>query len=80
MKKLNVIDKIVFLINSFVATLLLLSYILPLVPPKTFTILSVLSLFVPFLILVNVIFFVYWLIKLKRQLILLKNTISLMKK
>ena len=70
MKKLKFFEKIVFFLNSIVAFLLLLSYILPHVPPKTFATLSVLSLGVPFLILLNVLFFVYWLFKVKKQLIL----------
>lgn len=70
MAKLNVIDKFIFFINSVVATLLLLSYILPFVPPKAFAFLSVLSLAVPFLMLVNMVFALYWLLKLKRQFLL----------
>ena len=70
MKKLNFIEKIVFFFNSIAAFLLLLSYVLPKVPPKTFAPLSVLSLGVPLLILLNVLFFVYWLLKVKKQLIL----------
>ena len=70
MKNLKLIDKIIYVVNALVATMLLLSYFLPFFPPKTFAILSVLSLGVPFLILTNVIFFIYWLIKVKKQLIL----------
>ncbi len=70
MKNLKLIDKIIYLINGLLAFVLLLSYLLPFVPPKTFALLSVLSLGVPFLILINAIFFLYWLIKLKKQLIL----------
>lgn len=70
MKKLNLINKVVFLLNTFAAAILLLSYVLPFVPPKSFGVLSVLSLAVPFLILVNIIFFTYWIIKLKKQLLL----------
>ncbi|WP_223034046.1 endonuclease/exonuclease/phosphatase family protein [Hanstruepera marina] len=68
MKNLKLIDKIIYLINGLLAFMLLLSYCLPLVPPKTFPILSVLSLGVPFLIIINIIFFFYWLVKLKKQL------------
>ena len=67
MKKLKLLDKIIFLLNSVAAALLLLSYFLPFVAPKTFAILSVLSLTVPFLIVLNLIFFLYWLLKLKKQ-------------
>ncbi|ALJ06264.1 endonuclease [Pseudalgibacter alginicilyticus] len=70
MKELRFFEKIVYMLNGIVATLLLLSYILPFVPPKAFSILSILSLGVPFLTLVNVAFFFYWLVKLKKQMIL----------
>ena len=70
MKNLNFIDKILFIANSIVAFVLLLAYFLPLMPPKNFAILSVLSLGLPLLMLLNVLFFVYWLVKIKRQMIL----------
>ena len=70
MKNLKLIDKVLYCVNGLLAFILLLSYVLPFVPPKTFPLLSVLSLGVPFLILINVLFFLYWLIKLKKQLIL----------
>ena len=70
MKNLKLIGKLIYAINALVATMLLLSYVLPYVPPKTFSLLSVLSLGVPILIVANVLFFIYWLIKLKKQLIL----------
>lgn len=56
-----------FLLNSVVATMLLLSYILPFVAPKMFPILAVLSLAVPILIVLNITFVVYWLLQLKKQ-------------
>ncbi|WP_400078078.1 endonuclease/exonuclease/phosphatase family protein [Winogradskyella sp. R77965] len=70
MKNLKFGSKIVFIINSLVAFLLLVSYVLPYIPPKSFATLSVLSLSVPLLILLNVIFFIYWLLRVKKQLIL----------
>lgn len=70
MKKLGFINKIVFFINSIVATMLLLSYVLPFAAPKSFSILSVLSLIVPILIILNILFFVYWLLKVKKQMLL----------
>ena len=69
MKKLNAIDKIVFFFNSLIATMLLLSYLLQYIEPKHFAYLSVLSLTVPLLIILNILFAVYWLLKLKKQLI-----------
>lgn len=70
MKNLKFFEKIVFFFNSIAAFMLLLSYVLPLIPPKQFALLSVLSLGVPFLILLNSLFVLYWLVKLKKQLIL----------
>ena len=70
MKNLNFLNKIIVLINSVVAVLLLLSYGLAYVPPKTFSLISVLSLTVPLLIVLNIGFVVYWLIKLKKQLLI----------
>lgn len=70
MKKLGFFSKIVFFLNSIAAAMLLLSYVLPYVPPKTFSFLSVLSLAVPVLIILNILFFIYWLLKVKKQMLL----------
>jgi endonuclease/exonuclease/phosphatase family metal-dependent hydrolase len=70
MKKLSFLNKIIFFFNVVAAIILLLSYVLPFIPPKSFSLLSVLSLGVPFLILVNVLFFGYWVFKLKKQFML----------
>ncbi len=70
MKKLNYIDKIIYLLNSVFAAVLLLSYVLPFVAPKVFSALSVLSLSVPVLLVVNFIFLLYWVLKVKKQLLL----------
>ena len=70
MRKLKFFEKVMFFFNSVVAFVLLLSYVLPLLPPKTFAALSVLGLGVPILILLNALFFVYWLVKIKKQLLL----------
>jgi len=70
MKKLGLLDKIIFIFNSLAATALLLSYLLAFIPPKSFPLLSVLSLGVPVLILVNLVFLVYWIVKFKRQFLL----------
>jgi len=70
MKKLNYIDKLIYLLNSVFAAVLLLSYVLPFVAPKVFSALSVLSLSVPVLLVVNFIFLLYWVLKVKKQLVL----------
>lgn len=70
MKKLNLLDKFVFFFNSIAATTLLLAYILPYLEPKRFAFLSILSLTVPFLIILNILSVIYWLLKVKKQLLL----------
>ncbi|TMM31399.1 endonuclease [Polaribacter aestuariivivens] len=70
MKNLSFLDKIFYLLNSLLATLLLLSYLLPYISPNTMPILAVLSLFVPILAIINICFVIYWLIKLKKQFFL----------
>ena len=70
MKSLKFFGKLVFIVNSLAAFLQLISYLLPYVPPQRFATLSVLSLGVPLLIILNILFFLYWLIRLKKQLFL----------
>ncbi|NVJ88196.1 MAG: endonuclease/exonuclease/phosphatase family protein [Flavobacteriaceae bacterium] len=70
MKKLNLIDKIIYIVNVFIGLALLFSYLLPLVSPKTIPLFAILSLFVPFLIIINILFSIYWIVKLKKQFLL----------
>ncbi|MBC5834624.1 endonuclease/exonuclease/phosphatase family protein [Flavobacterium sp. F372] len=46
----------------------LLAYLLPFLAPKWFPFLSVLTLFLPFFLVLNLLFFVYWLIQLKKYI------------
>ncbi len=70
MKRNSFINKFLFFINSLTAAALLLSYALPYVSPKTIPAFAVFSLFVPLLVLVNLGFLVYWLIKLHKNTLL----------
>ena len=70
MKNLHFLDKVIYFLNGVAAALLLLSYVLPYIPPKSFSFLSVLSLSVPVLLVVNALFLTYWLVKWKKQLLL----------
>lgn len=58
--------------NYAVAMLLLLSYLVPYLPPKHFGYFSVLGILTPMLLLLNFLFAVYWLIRW-RQLILISG-------
>ncbi|AJR03700.1 endonuclease/exonuclease/phosphatase family protein [Siansivirga zeaxanthinifaciens] len=77
MKNLSFINKLIYSANIIFALVLLFSFALPFFPPKTFSILSVLNLGVPFLVLCNVLFFLYWLFQLRKQLILSLLTLCL---
>jgi len=66
-KQLSLFNKLVFVLNSIAAFVLLLSCIGPFVPAEAFPFISVLSLGVPILIVINLIFLVYWVLGLKRQ-------------
>ncbi len=68
MKNLGFFNKLVFLLNSLFAFLLLVGYLLPFIPPKVFPTLSVLTLVLPLLIIANLVFALYWVFQLKRQM------------
>ena len=70
MKNLSFLDKILYLANSLLATLLLLSFLLPYISPAIIPVFAILSLFVPVLLIMNFVFTIYWLLKLKQQFLL----------
>ena len=70
MKKLSFFGKILFWCNSIVAVFLLVSFITPYLAPKQFSSLSLLSLVVSPLIVLNLLFALYWLVGLKKQFLL----------
>ncbi len=70
MKKTSLLEKMIYSINAILATALLLSYALPFVSPKMAPSFAVVSLLVPGLLLINGVFFLYWLLKLKKQCLL----------
>lgn len=70
MKNLSFINKIIYLLNSLLATILLLSYLLPFVSPKNIPVFAILSLFVPVLMVINALFAIYWVITLKKHFLL----------
>lgn len=70
MKRLGCLGSLIFYVNSLVAFLLLLSFVLPYLPPSKFPTTSVLSLGVSPLIILNGLFFLYWLIRMRKQFLL----------
>lgn len=70
MKGNSFFGKVIFFLNSIFAILLVLGYALPYIPPHIFPRLSVLSLLLPVLLLINAFFLIYWVLRGKRQLFL----------
>ena len=70
MKKLSFFEKFLFVINTLVAFLFLISLSLPYVKPTLFSYFSIFSLFTPIIISLNILFVFFWIAKLKKQFIL----------
>ncbi len=61
------LNNLIYGSNIFAAILLLISFILPYLPPKSFPTISLLSLFVSLLIIVNILFAIYWILQLRAR-------------
>lgn len=70
MKKLNWLHRVLFILNTFLGLLLLLAYLLPYISPISFPRVSIFSLATPLLIIINILFAIYWIIRLKKQFLL----------
>ncbi|CAM3339909.1 endonuclease/exonuclease/phosphatase family protein [Zobellia roscoffensis] len=67
MRGLSFFNKILFFINIIVAVTLLVACAVPYLSLEIFPFLSILSLGVPALVVANTVFFLYWLLGLKKQ-------------
>ena len=70
MQRQSWLSKIMFFFNIVLAVLTFLAYLLPFLAPKAFPFLSVLTLILPFFLILNFFFFVYWLLQFKRYMLL----------
>ena len=70
MKRLSWFNKVVYALNLLLAVLTFVAYVLPFLAPKLFPILAVLTLFLPIMLIFNLLFFGYWAIQIKRQMLL----------
>ena len=68
MRGLSLINKLLYLINSISLLILLLSYLSPYISPTFFWPISFFGLVFPILYLVNLAFFIYWLIGFKKPM------------
>ncbi|MFA7446007.1 MAG: endonuclease/exonuclease/phosphatase family protein [Flavobacteriaceae bacterium] len=70
MKKLSWFNRIVYFFNIILTLLTVTGYVLPFLAPRMFPILAVLTLGLPFLLMLNLLFFFYWLLQVRKQLLL----------
>lgn len=70
MKKLSGFNKIMFFLNIVLTVLTFIAYILPFLAPRLFPLLSVFTLMMPLMLILNFLFFLYWLLQTKRQMLL----------
>jgi len=66
----RLIKGVIFFLNWIAALLMLISFILPYLSPSKFPIISLLSLGVPLVIIVNILFLVYWIVRFNRRFFL----------
>lgn len=70
LKKTGIFGNTIYLLNSIAAFLLVLFFVLPYIPPKSFPTISLLTLTISPLLVVNVVFAVYWMLRRKRKALL----------
>lgn len=70
MRNLSWFNKAMFFFNTVMTILTVVAYVLPFLAPKFFPLLSVLTLVMPFFLILNTVFFCYWLLQFKRQMFL----------
>lgn len=70
MKNLSWFNKLIFFFNMVLTILTFAAYVLPFLAPKLFPLLSVFTLVLPLLLVLNFMFFMYWLLQTKRQMLL----------
>lgn len=70
MKNLSRFNKVIYFFNIVLTVLTVLAYVLPFLAPKLFPLLSVLTLILPLFLILNALFFFYWLIRFKKQILL----------
>jgi len=70
MRRLSWFNKLAFLANIVLTILTGIAYVLPFLAPKLYPLFAVLTLFMPLFLILNALFFLYWLIQIKRQMLL----------
>ena len=68
MKKLSILNKILYFINSITLFILIVSYLSPYLSPLIFWPIAFAGLIFPIIYLINIIFLVYWSIGFKKPM------------
>jgi endonuclease/exonuclease/phosphatase family metal-dependent hydrolase len=70
MKNQTWLSKIMHFLNIVLLAVTIVAYVLPFLAPKLFPFLSVFSLILPLLLIINFLFFVFWLIQFKKNMLI----------
>tara|TARA_B100001250_G_scaffold81365_1_gene67029 strand:- start:23694 stop:24740 length:1047 start_codon:yes stop_codon:yes gene_type:complete len=68
MRKLSIINRLLYFINSVSLFLLIISYLCPYISPRIFWPISFVGLIFPLLYIINILFTLYWLIGFKKPI------------
>ena len=68
MKNQSRLSKVMRFLNIVLVIVTIVAYVLPFLAPKLFPFLSVFSLILPLLLILNFLFFVFWMLQLKRRM------------
>lgn len=66
----KIVDRTILILNLLAATSLLIAYLAPVINPSRFIIPALFGLAYPFLIMLNLAFFSYWLIRMKKEILI----------
>ncbi len=69
-RNLSRFNKVLFFFNIVLTIVTFLAYVLPFLAPKIFPLLSVVTLVLPLFLVLNSLFFLYWILQLKKQFII----------
>ncbi|WP_372746301.1 endonuclease/exonuclease/phosphatase family protein [Lutibacter sp.] len=70
MKNLPFIDKLLFIANSIVAAISLVAFLSYFISPNTISLVSFVGLSIPFVLILNILFIVYWILRFKKQFLI----------
>ncbi|KIA85167.1 endonuclease/exonuclease/phosphatase family protein [Flavobacterium sp. AED] len=68
MKNLSWFNKGMFILNMMLTIVTFIAYVFPFLAPKSFPLLSVLTLFMPLFFILNGLFFIYWALQFKKRM------------